>query len=214
MQRMVFMNKIGIMGGSFNPIHNGHLFLAENAYEQAGLNKVLFMPLKNPPHKIKLNNITDQQRVDMVKLAIQNNSHFELSEIELQREGMSYTADTLTYLKEKNPEDDYYFIVGTDSLFYMHNWMKPEVVFDLCTVVAAGRDNAEEDRILSHIDFLKKTYNARIIYVKMPMIELSSEGIRERLATGRTVRYYIPDAVIEYINSNQLYQICQEDIKS
>ena len=214
MQRMVFMNKIGIMGGSFNPIHNGHLFLAENAYEQAGLNKVLFMPLKNPPHKIKLNNITDQQRVDMVKLAIQNNSHFELSEIELRREGMTYTADTLTYLKEMNPEDDYYFIVGTDSLFYMHNWMKPEVVFDLCTVVAAGRDNAEEDRILSHIDFLKKTYNARIIYVKMPMIELSSEGIRERLATGRTVRYYIPDAVIEYINSNQLYQICQEDIKS
>lgn len=214
MQRMVSMNKIGIMGGSFNPIHNGHLFLAEHAYEQAGLDKVLFMPLKNPPHKTKPNNITDQQRVDMVKLAIQNNPHFELSEFELQREGMTYTADTLTYLKKINPKDDYYFIVGTDSLFYMHNWMKPEVVFDLCTIVAAGRDNAEEDRILSHIEFLKRTYHARIIYVKMPMIELSSEGIRERLAADRTVRYYVPDTVIEYINNNQLYQKYQEDTKS
>ncbi len=210
MQRKVIMNKIGIMGGTFNPIHHGHLFLAENAYEQAGLDKVLFMPLKNPPHKTIPNNITDQHRIDMVKLAIENNPHFELSDIELKREGMTYTADTLTYLKEKHPEDEYYFIVGTDSLFYMQDWMQPQVIFDLSTVVTAGRDNADEERISKHIEYLEKTFHARIIHIKMPMIDISSEEIRKRLTTGRTVRYYISDVVIEYIKNNKLYTVRQE----
>lgn len=204
------MNKIGIMGGTFNPIHNGHLFLAENAYEQTGLDKVLFMPSKNPPHKDKPMNITEQQRVDMVKLAIQGNPHFQISEMELKRDGFTYTADTLTLLKRENPGIHYYFIVGTDSLFMMQNWVKPQVIFDQCSVVVAGRNFAQDEQILKHIEFLKANFKADIIYVRMPMIQISSQDIRHRIATGKTVKYFLPDKVIDYINDNNLYKANQE----
>ncbi|MDD3174132.1 MAG: nicotinate-nucleotide adenylyltransferase [Herbinix sp.] len=206
------MNKIGIMGGTFNPIHCGHLFLAENAYEQAGLDKILFMPSKNPPHKIKPVNIMDQQRVDMINLAIQNNPHFELSEMELNREGLTYTADTLTLLTEKYPQIEYNFIVGTDSLFMMQNWKQPQIIFDHCIVIVAGRDNADEKHIRQHIEYLENTFQARIQYIEMPMIQIASADIRDRIASGKTIRYYMPDAVIEYITKNKLYFADQEDI--
>lgn len=205
------MNKIGIMGGTFNPIHNGHLFLAENAFEQAGLDKVLFMPSKNPPHKMKVRQVNEQQRVEMVQLAIQDNSHFELSEFELKREGITYTADTLTLLKQENPDTQYYFIVGTDSLFMMQNWMKPDIIFNLCTVVVAGRDNDNEEIINQQIHSLETTFHANIIFVKMPLIDISSEDIRNRLANEKTVRYYMPGTVIDYIKTNKLYTANQED---
>lgn len=206
------MSKIGIMGGTFNPIHNGHLFLAENAFEQAELDKILFMPAKNPPHKAKLKLITDRQRAEMVKLAIQDNPNFELSEMELWREGFTYTADTLTLLKKDNPQNHYHFIVGTDSLFMMQSWRKPEVIFGLCTVVVAGRDNAEEEQIMKHIKYLKETFGADIMYVKMPMIMISSEDIRQRIAEGRSVRYFLPDRILEYIHKNKLYMTDQEAV--
>lgn len=207
------MKKIGIMGGTFNPIHYGHLFLAENAYEQVGLDKVLFMPSKNPPHKEKPVNITEQQRVDMINLAIEDNPHFELSRMELEREGMTYTADTLAILKRENPNTEYYFFVGTDSLFMMQDWRKPQEIFNLCTIVAAGRDNANEEQICRHIKYLEKQFNASIIYIEMPTIQLASCEIRERIAQNRTVRYYMPDSVIEYIKKNELYASGQEDIR-
>jgi nicotinate (nicotinamide) nucleotide adenylyltransferase len=199
------MNKIGIMGGTFNPIHYGHLFLAENAYEQAGLDKVLFMPSKNPPHKAKPSLVTEQQRVDMIKLAIDDNPHFEISDLELLREGMTFTADTLEELVQINPDKEYYFIVGADSLFMMQNWYKPQSVFDHCVVLAAGRDHAEEATISKQIELLEHTFGARILYVKMPTIQIASAQIRERLQCCRSVRYYVPDAVEEYISRNHLY---------
>jgi nicotinate-nucleotide adenylyltransferase len=200
------MKKIGIMGGTFNPIHNGHLFLAENAYEQIGLDQILFMPSKNPPHKAKPDMITDQQRVDMINLAIQDNPHFDISTIELERDGYTYTADTLTLMMKEQQDLRYYFIVGADSLFMMHQWYQPQVIFDLCTVVAAGRDHVDRARLEAQAELLKGQFHADIQLVEMPTIQIASADIRDRIAQNRTVRYYVPDQVAEYINSHKLYR--------
>ena len=199
------MKKIGIMGGTFNPIHNGHLFLAENAYEQLGLDQILFMPSKNPPHKAKPEMITDQQRVDMIELAIRDNSHFTLSTIELERDGYTYTADTLRLLVQDNREVRYYFIVGADSLFMMHQWYQPQVIFDLCTVVAASRDHVEEDKLAAQAELLKEQFHADIQLISMPTIQIASADIRGRIAQNKTIRYYLPDQVARYISQHGLY---------
>jgi nicotinate-nucleotide adenylyltransferase len=193
------------MGGTFNPIHYGHLVLAENSYEQLGLDKILFMPSKNPPHKAKPEDVTEQQRVDMIALAIQNNEHFELSMLELEREGVTYTADTLTQLTAHHMDTEYYFIVGADSLFNLQNWMKPQTIFNLCTIVAANRDNVDKSQLLQQVEFLKNAYSASIVLIDMPTIQIASKVIRERIAAQKSVRYYLPDTVIEYINKNELY---------
>lgn len=205
------MKKVGIMGGTFNPVHYGHLFLAENAYEQLALDKVLFMPTKNPPHKQRPEEVTQQQRVEMLQLAIKDNPHFELSTVELERQGMTYTADTLTFLKEKNKDTQYYFIVGADSLLYMQEWKKPQIIFDQCIVVAACRDQVNKHELLKHARLLENSFHAKIEIIDMPVIQLSSRDIRDRLRLNKTVRYYIPDAVHEYIISNRLYQQNPED---
>lgn len=130
--------KIGIMGGTFDPIHVGHLILGEKAYEQLGLDKILFMPAGNPPHKRnRKGRASDEQRVEMVNLAIQGNPHFELSLIEMNAEGFTYTYRTLETLKKQNPDTDYYFIIGADSLYNFATWMEPARICQACTIVVA-----------------------------------------------------------------------------
>jgi nicotinate-nucleotide adenylyltransferase len=204
------MKKVGIMGGTFNPIHHGHLFLAENAYEQIGLDEVLFMPSKHPPHKVIAGQVTDQQRTDMLSLAIQDNPHFKLSTIELEREGWTFTSDTLTIMTKETPDIEYYFIVGADSLFMMQQWREPQIIFDLCTVVVANRDNTDIKQLQEHAEYLKHLYRAKILLLDMPTIQISSANIRERVAEDKTIRYYLPDAVIEYMQNNRLYRNSKE----
>lgn len=205
------MKKVGIMGGTFNPVHFGHLFLAEQAYEQLALDKVLFMPSKNPPHKAKPESVSEQGRVDMIELAIRENPHFELSTVELEREGMTYTADTLTILTEQHADTEYFFIVGADSLFMMQNWWKPETIFKLCTVAAANRDNMDQAGIERQAEYLKLTFGASIALINMPMIQISSAEIRKRISAEKSVRYYLPDSVYDYIRKNRLYAVNSED---
>lgn len=197
--------KIGIMGGTFNPIHFGHLLLAEKACEQMGLNKVLFMPSKNPPHKPMPAEVSEQQRVDMITLAIQDHPLFELSTFELSRDGFTYTADTLTLLKQENPDIEYYFIVGTDSLFYMDQWKDPQIIFDLCTILVAGRDYANQEEIDQYIKYLNTKFGGTIQCIDMPMIEISSANIRERILKDCSVRNLMPSSVIQYIEKQKLY---------
>lgn len=199
------MIKTGIMGGTFNPIHFGHLLLAENAYEQLGLDKVLFMPSKNPPHKAKPETVTERQRLDMIAMAIRENPHFELSAVELEREGMTYTVDTLAILTRQHPGTEYFFLVGADSLFMMQNWREPETIFRLCTVVAANRDNVDQVRLDRQVEYLKNTFAASIVQIDMPAIQISSAEIRQRISEARSIRYYLPDAVYNYIKRNGLY---------
>ncbi|HPU64014.1 MAG TPA: nicotinate-nucleotide adenylyltransferase [Mobilitalea sp.] len=199
------MKKVGIMGGTFNPIHNGHLFLAEHAYDQADLDFVLFMPTLNPPHKADIDVLSIEHRLNMVKLAIKDNPNFVLSELELNRPGLTYTSDTLKILKEKEPDTEYYFIVGADSLMMMTQWKDPQMVFKLSTVVAGGRENYSMEQLRQQADYLEKTYNGKIILLDMPYIEISSEIIRERVAENKSIRYYVPDEVLDYIKRHNLY---------
>lgn len=199
------MKKVGIMGGTFNPIHFGHLLLAEHAYEQAGLDYVLFMPTMNPPHKSDINMVSAEHRINMVELGIKNNPHFLMSAIELNRPGITYTSDTLKVLKEGNPDTEYYFIVGADSLMTMVDWMNPQIVFNLSTIIAGGRAQYSMEQLDEHREYLETTYNGKILLLDMPIIEISSANIRERISHGKSIKYYLPDNVLSYINEQNLY---------
>jgi nicotinate-nucleotide adenylyltransferase len=205
MKGWLAMKKVGIMGGTFNPIHYGHLFLAENALEQMRLDKILFMPSKNPPHKNKQDLVSDMQRADMVRLAIKENPNFELSTLEYERDGTTYTVDTLTLLTKEHPDTEYYFIVGADSLFMMQDWKNPQMIFQLSTVLVTGRDHINKDQLDRQQKFLEITYGARILSFDMPAIGISSAEIRKRITENKTIRYYVPTEVMEYIKENRLY---------
>lgn len=199
------MKKIGIMGGTFNPIHNGHLFLAEYAYEQIGLDSILFMPSKKPPHKASLEVASSEDRRKMTELAIQDNPHFELSALELEREGVTFTCDTLAELTLEHPDTEYYFIIGADSLFQITEWKTPQIVFNMCTVVAAGRNHLSKSRMEQQVKKLHEEYGASIILLDMPTIEISSAQIRERIISGKSIRYFVPSQVRSYIEAYGLY---------
>ena len=158
------MTKVGIMGGSFNPIHTGHLILAEHAFKQVELDKILFMPLKDPPHKDKTTMISDKHRVEMVSLAIEDNPHFELSRLELDREGTTYTVDTLSILTKENPGIEYFFIVGADSFLMMQEWKKPKKLFDLAKIIVANRERLNMDLLKKHYDYLKKNTQQKLYF--------------------------------------------------
>ncbi|MDO5293718.1 MAG: nicotinate-nucleotide adenylyltransferase [bacterium] len=197
--------KIGIMGGTFDPIHIGHLILGEVACEQLGLDKVFYMPSGNPPHK-QDNTITpDINRCAMVDLAIFDNDRFTLSLLEVNRGGFTYTADTLRELNEKHPDCEFYFIVGGDSLISLEKWREPDVVLKLCTLVAAVRDEVDCNAVDKQIEYLNEKYNCDIIKLKTPNIEISSSLIRELVKDHKSVKYYVPSLVEEYIKKHKLY---------
>lgn len=196
--------KIGIMGGTFNPIHNGHLLLGEMAYEQFGLDKVLIMPTKHPYYKDISGNIMEKDRVAMVRLAVKDNPHFEFSALELNREGTTYTVDTLEELHQKFPENDYYFILGKDSLDYLESWKDVTRIFKLCKIIAASRDDLD-GKIDEKIAYLNRKYHAEIFRLYSPNLEISSSYLRKELSTGKSCRYLVPDSVLAYIKENRLY---------
>lgn len=200
------MRKIGIMGGTFNPIHYGHLFMAEQACEQVGLDKVLFMPSNNPPHKDNGVIISNEHRSTMVELSIEGNPHFELSTMELDRKGITYTADTLRILVNEHPNMEYYFIIGADSFFNLNKWREPESIFKLCTLLVFERDLVYKDKMLEHYNYLSSIYpNIKVIFLSMPTIQISSENIRERINDNLSIRYYVSDKVLTYISEHKLY---------
>ena len=199
------MRKVGIMGGTFDPIHIGHLILGENAYLQFGLDKVVFMPSGNPPHKKERDGGTDLQRMDMVKLAIASNTHFEISDIEMNEEGYTYTYRTLEKLVKEHPDTEYYFIIGADSLFYFDTWKNPQRIADACTLVVATRNHTSDEKLDEKIEFVRKLFNAKIEKLDTENIDCSSSQIRSWIKEGHTVKYYVPDTVINYIHTYHVY---------
>lgn len=194
--------KVGIMGGTFNPIHNGHLMLARCAQEQIGLDKVLFMPSGNS--YMKKNVLEPQKRVDMVRLAIQGKPNFELSLIEVQKSGNTYTCETLETLTNKNPNIQYYFIIGADSLFQIEQWHCPEQIFALCTLVCAVRDDYDFEAIKEKGSNLAQS-GADILYLNMPKVEISSSDIRKKVMDNLPIIEYVPLKVAKYIEEERLY---------
>ena len=199
------MKKIGIMGGTFNPIHNAHLVLAEEAFDQFQLDQVLFMPTKNPPHKRREDLASDEDRKNMILHAIKSNPNFKLSTLEMDREGITYTAETLEILHQLNKDTQYYFILGGDSLMQITSWMKPEEIFKRATIIAAHRDGYSEIEIASRCKELEENYHAKILRLDIPTLEISSKFIRKRLEDRKSIRYYVPETVFSYIKDHELY---------
>ncbi len=203
------MAKIGIMGGTFNPIHNAHLVMAEEARRQFGLEEVIFMPSKNPPHKERGGIVSELHRKRMVQHAIQNHPGFIFSDMELKREGITYTKDTLEALKKDTPWNTFYFILGGDSLASLESWKNPEYVFGNCHILAACRDETDENQITYYQKKYAQKYGAKISVIEMPELSISSEMLRKKVARGDSVAYYCPKEVEWYIRFNGLYR---EDI--
>lgn len=197
------MRRIGIMGGTFNPIHSGHLIIAQSALECLHLDKVLFMPSGNPPHK---QNVTDScVRAEMVKLAIEGNDKFEYSDFELKREGIIYTSDTLRLLKQQKPDTEFFFIIGADSLVDFPKWHEPDKIAKLCTLTLADRDLSREtlERLVLNVE---AKFDAKIAYIDSPYVAISSTMIRERRHSGRAVTYLVPEKVEQYMLEHKLYE--------
>ena len=200
--------RVGIMGGTFDPIHIGHLILGESAYHQFALDRILFMPSGNPPHKKHRDGgASNEERVEMVRRAIASNDHFELSLEEMHEQGYIYTKETLRRLTETHPDTDYYFILGADSLVNFETWNGPQEICRLCTIVVAVRDHMPVLELDKKIAYLKEKYQADIRKLESLNIDISSRTIRSWAAEGRSCRYYVPEAVIEYMKEQKIYQI-------
>lgn len=198
--------KIGIMGGTFDPIHIGHLILGEKAYGQLGLEKVLFMPSGNPPHKqSRPGRATDTQRVEMVRRAIRDNPHFELSLAEMHAEGYSYTYRTLERMNREHADEEYYFIIGADSLFTFEQWKEPGRICRNCKIVIAVRDHVPAKTLSQEMKRISEKYQGEFIRLDTLNIDISSAYIRDQISSGETIRYYVPAPVMEYIYQNQIY---------
>ena len=205
--------KIGIMGGTFNPIHFGHLLLAETAYNQFDLDEILIMPTKNPYYKNLSNTATEQDRVNMVSLAIRDNEHFLFSSEELERDGTTYTVETLRNLTAAHPDHEYYFIMGADSLYHIESWKEPEAILEMAVILVAGRDGGSSSSLKSQIAYIMNKYDADIRLLEAPVLEISSHDIRRRIRDGESIRYLLPDKVAEYILNHGLYKTDAADLQ-
>lgn len=195
--------KIGIMGGTFNPIHNGHIALAQAAYKNFSLDKILFMP--SGRSYMKQDVLDNEKRTAMVSRAIASIPYFELSTIEVERPGNTYTCETLQQLTQQNPNVHYYFILGADSLFYIEKWKNPEIIFSLATIICMVRD----DFCLADIkekgtELAQK--GADILYLDIPKITISSTEIRNRVKHHESISDLVPENVAKYIIQEHLYE--------
>lgn len=201
------MADIGIMGGTFDPIHNGHLLLGKQAYEEYGLDQVWFMPSGRPPHKSDHRVTAVKDRCEMVRLAIDGFPYFAFSDFEVRRSGNTYTAQTLRLLQEEYPQHRFYFIIGADSLYEIEKWYHPEEVMAQATLLVAGREYEGAPRTLAEqIDYLDGKYRAVIRQLHCDEVDISSGELREMEARGRRLYKYVPKPVEQYIMARGLYQ--------
>ena len=186
--------RVGLFGGSFDPIHLGHLILGETAREQLGMDKVMFVPAGNQWRKEGRDGAAAEHRLAMVRLAVEGNSAFEVSMMEVDRDGPTYTVETLAELRAESPGTEISFIVGADALADMPHWKEPERIFELATVCAAARagEAVEDDRVT---------------WIEMPDVEISSTDVRDRVKEGKSIRYLVPDAVERYVRQHRLYAV-------
>ncbi len=211
--------KIGIFGGTFNPIHIAHLRIAEEIRDKFKLARVIFVPAATPPHKPLADNLSFETRLEMVRLAISSNPFFTFSDIEGKREGKSYSIDTLHRFRELYPSDEFYFIMGSDSFADFTSWKEYTAIFSCCNIVAIMRPGTavsslkealpvdvarefcyyEAEKRLSH----KSGYS--VYYIVGTQLDISSTALREMTKLGRSIKYLVPDSVAHYIHEQRLY---------
>ena len=202
--------RLGIYGGTFDPIHYGHLVLAEQCREQCQLDEVWFVPAAQPPHKLDATISPPKARCEMIEFAIAGHPHFKLSRIELERTGPSFTVTTLEQLQAEDASRELFLLIGADSLHDLPQWREPQRIQELATVVAVNRgDRPLPDR--SQLEpQLEPAQAARIQFVQMPGLDLSARDIRQRSTEGRSIRYLVPRAVEAYIAHNHLYSASEK----
>jgi nicotinate-nucleotide adenylyltransferase len=204
----------GILGGTFDPIHTGHLILAQEVSWRLGLDEVWFMPAGLPWMKRGLQLSDKAHRRAMVELAIADNPHFHLSTLELDRPGETYTAETLEHLRAgEMADDELYFIMGVDALHTLHRWRDAARILELARLVVALRPG-HRGVDLRELEAVDPTASERIMTVQMPLIEISGTELRRRAGAGEPVRYLVPDPVAEYINRHGLYRSPNPPVRS
>ncbi len=198
--------RVGLMGGTFDPIHNAHLALAECAMQELSLHEVWFMPAGDPYFKHDRCVSAASDRASMTELAIRPYPGFRLSRIELERHGETYTSETLAELKKRYPEVHFYFILGSDSLYQLETWHDPETIMRLATLVAAEREYPDRPRSFSmQLEYLRTRYGADIAVLHFPETDLSSTEIRHLASENADLSSLVPKAVSDYIRKHQLY---------
>ncbi len=206
--------RLGIYGGSFDPIHLGHLLLAETCREACELDRVLFLPCGKSPHKPHGAIATGNQRAEMLEFAVAGDPRFGVCRIELERSGPSYTIETLRQLRVEQPDSELFFLMGADSLADLPLWREPQAILELATIVAVNRGHRPPPDWASLESRLEPSVRDRVRLVTMPAIDLSATEIRERARTGRSLRFRVPRAVEEYIRQNELYRSSEFGVPS
>lgn len=202
---MESVKKVGILGGTFNPIHIGHLILAETARSTFELDEVLLMP-SGCSYMKNQDEIEDAgTRTEMVRLAAAGNPFFHVSEIEVNREGNTYTYETLEHLCAGNADTVYYYIIGADTLYMMEKWRYPEKIFQNTVILAAVRDGMSIAQLEEQVKMLEQKFGARICLLPAGDISISSTMIREKVKEGKSIRYLVPDSVMDYIYEHNMY---------
>lgn len=200
-------SRIGIMGGTFDPIHYGHLAAAEAARVEFGLCKVIFMPAGNPPHKQSQKISDAEHRYRMTALATSSNSGFEVSRLEVDKAGITYTFDTMEELRSIYGEaPEIYFITGADAVLELLTWYKIGELLTLCKFIAVTRPGFDICKLEQKIAEITSKYDGEIICLEVPLLEISSTDIRERIKNGKPVKYLLPEEVEAYIHKNGLYK--------
>ena len=197
--------RIGLLGGTFNPPHLGHLVCAQDAWAQLGLDRVLLLPVHTPPHKEIVGDPGVEHRVALCEAAVAGDERLGVSRAEVDVPGRSYTVDTLNRLHDACPEDQLTFIVGGDMAASLPEWREPRAILDLCSIGVAAREGVGRAEVLDRLDSELPGAAGRIQFFDMPRIDISSTLVRRRVAAGRPVRYLVPDAVAGYIQREGLY---------
>ena len=192
--------KIGLFGGTFDPIHFGHLIVAETVRSDFGLDRILFIPAAIPPHKIKTSLSPASLRLAMVKLALEKVPYFEASDIEIKRGGISYTVDTVRWFWESDDWEgnEFYLLIGSDSLLELGTWKDPDKILERIPILVMGRPGFDFEKA-------EKRFQKKIVPVEVPLIDISSSEIRRRVKERKSIRYWVPEKVEKYIKQKGLY---------
>lgn len=200
-------DRIGISGGTFDPIHVGHLLAAEQVREAAKLKSVIFIPTGKPHHKPENYVSEAYHRLEMVRMAIEGNPFFSVSKIEIERIGYTYTIDTMQRLNEIYGNNvEFHYIIGADVVYDINKWKSFEKVSGMCKFVALLRAGHNKEILKERVEFIKEKYAADISIFETPVLEISSTDVRKRVKEGRSVRYMVPEKVEKYIIENRLYK--------
>lgn len=200
------MSRIGILGGTFNPIHKGHIQLAGYCKEQLCFEKVLLVPDYIPPHKSGSALVSSEHRLNMCRLAIKKHEDFEISEIEINRQGKSYTFETLSSLKELYPDDELVFITGADMFMTLHSWRQSEVIFQKASIATAPRNEIGKVELEKYYNDIIKPMGAKAYILENPVIQVSSTYVRENIYSDKNICSLIDSDVYRYIAENNLYR--------